>query len=151
MKKLIIIAIVIVFGVVATLSMKAKRIDNPLPANVTADKVLIEKSKRRLTLLNKNTPLKAYEISLGKEPIGKKQKKEMDELQKEFIRLTDENSKAVITEHCMFPIQTKRTQPKQKQEAYLLAVTSWFTDYRMALDLSENFIQNEIGPSAALL
>jgi len=72
MKKLIIFTIVIIFGVVAILSIKARRIGNPLPANITADKVLIEKSKRRLTLLNKNTPLKIYEISLGKEPIGKK-------------------------------------------------------------------------------
>lgn len=72
MKKLIIITIVVVLGVVATLSIKAKRIDNPLPANVAAEKVLIEKSKRRLTLLNKNVTLKAYEISLGKEPSGKK-------------------------------------------------------------------------------
>jgi len=71
MKKLIIITIVII-GVIATLSMKGRQINNPLPANVTADKVLIEKSKRRLTLLNKNTQLKTYEISLGKEPIGKK-------------------------------------------------------------------------------
>ena len=39
---------------------------------VTADKVLIEKSKRRLTLLNRNIPIKTYKISLGKEPIGKK-------------------------------------------------------------------------------
>lgn len=72
MKKLIIIAIVIVFGVLAALSMKARQIDNPLPSNVAADKVLVEKSKHRLTLLNKNTPLKTYKISLGKEPIEKK-------------------------------------------------------------------------------
>jgi murein L,D-transpeptidase YafK len=72
MKKLIIIAIVIVLGAIAILSVKARRIEIPLPANVIADKVLIEKHKRRLTLLNKNTPLKSYEISLGKQPIGKK-------------------------------------------------------------------------------
>lgn len=72
MKKLIIIATIIVLGVVATLSIKASRLENPLPANVTADKIRIEKSKRRLTLLNKNTPLKTYEISLGREPVEKK-------------------------------------------------------------------------------
>ena len=72
MKKLIIIAIIIVMGIIGTLSVKANRLENPLPANATADKVLIEKSKRRLTLLNKNAPLKTYEVSLGKEPVGKK-------------------------------------------------------------------------------
>lgn len=72
MKNLIIIAIITVLGVVSALSIKARRLENPLSANATADRVLIEKSKRRLTLLNKNTPLKTYEVSLGKEPEGKK-------------------------------------------------------------------------------
>jgi murein L,D-transpeptidase YafK len=72
MKKQIVIAIIIVFGVIIALSLKARRLENPLPENVTADKILIEKSKRRLTLLNNNTPLKTYVISLGKEPVGKK-------------------------------------------------------------------------------
>ena len=72
MKKLIIVAIVIVLGAIVTFSIKAKRLDNPLPANVTVDKVLIEKGKRRLTLLGKNIPLKTYEVSLGREPVGKK-------------------------------------------------------------------------------
>jgi len=72
MKKLIIIAIIVVIGGISALSINARRLEKPLPANATADKVLIEKSKRSLTLLNKNTPLKTYEVSLGKEPEGKK-------------------------------------------------------------------------------
>lgn len=72
MKKAIIVAIAIVIGVVATMSVKARRIENPLPANVTADKVLVYKSKRQLTLLNQNKPLKTYKISLGKQPVGRK-------------------------------------------------------------------------------
>ena len=99
MKKLSIIALLIVLGVGAIIAMKTCRTANtfltkapaenvpikkstpsaktnqiayPLPAHVTADKIFIEKSKRRLTLLNKNIPLKTYKISLGNEPTGKK-------------------------------------------------------------------------------
>jgi murein L,D-transpeptidase YafK len=38
-----------------------------------ADKVLVEKSARRLTLLRDGTPLKSYEVALGSETIGHKQ------------------------------------------------------------------------------
>ncbi len=90
MKKLIIIAITIALGVIIALSIKPKGIKtvplntnvskspiekvNPasLPANTTADRVLIEKGKRRLTLFNQNKPLKSYQIALGREPNGKK-------------------------------------------------------------------------------
>lgn len=38
----------------------------------TADYIMIEKSKRRLTLMAKGQILKVYSISLGRSPVGKK-------------------------------------------------------------------------------
>ena len=72
MKKLIFITIVVILVSIIALTFVAKRIDNPVPEGVVADKILIEKSKHRLTLLNKNKAIKTYVVSLGKEPIGKK-------------------------------------------------------------------------------
>ncbi len=43
----------------------------PLPAMV-ADRILIEKSARRLTLFRGGKPIKAYRVALGREPEGKK-------------------------------------------------------------------------------
>src|SRR5262245_41643881 len=43
------------------------------PADERADKVLIEKSERRLTLLRDGKILKTYRSALGKAPLGHKQ------------------------------------------------------------------------------
>jgi murein L,D-transpeptidase YafK len=46
---------------------------HPLPPNTAADRVLVEKAARRLTLLRNDTPLKAYRVALGRAPMGPKQ------------------------------------------------------------------------------
>lgn len=72
MKKVLITIVVAVAISVLLLSIKAKRVEHPLPENAVADKILIEKSKRRLTLLKSNVPLKTYNVALGRHPYGKK-------------------------------------------------------------------------------
>jgi len=46
---------------------------HPLLPDVIADRILVEKSARRLTLIREGTPLKTYRVSLGGEPIGPKE------------------------------------------------------------------------------
>lgn len=46
---------------------------HPLPSNITADRVLVEKASRRLTLLRKGTPLKTYRVALGRASVGPKE------------------------------------------------------------------------------
>ena len=41
-------------------------------ALIKADKILVVKSKREMTLLRKGKVLKTYKIALGKQPVGKK-------------------------------------------------------------------------------
>ncbi len=45
-----------------------------MPAGTEADRIIVEKSKRTLTLLRGKTVLKHYPISLGREPIGAKER-----------------------------------------------------------------------------
>jgi murein L,D-transpeptidase YafK len=45
----------------------------PLPSDALADRVLVEKSARRLTLLRNGSTLKTYRVALGRAPIGPKQ------------------------------------------------------------------------------
>ncbi|KPJ90768.1 MAG: hypothetical protein AMJ53_12975 [Gammaproteobacteria bacterium SG8_11] len=42
------------------------------PAQLSADHVLVEKTKRRLTLFSDGEVIKRYKISLGREPVGAK-------------------------------------------------------------------------------
>src|SRR5262245_28643681 len=44
----------------------------PLPPNVIADRILVEKSQQRMTLFSNGKPLKVYTVALGKGEPGKK-------------------------------------------------------------------------------
>jgi murein L,D-transpeptidase YafK len=46
---------------------------NPLPHDAAADRVLVEKSARRLTLLKNGSTLKTYRVALGHAPVGAKE------------------------------------------------------------------------------
>lgn len=61
-------------GSVITYPSEIRPLETVLPENARADRVLIEKSKRRLTLLYRGAPLKMYDVALGNDPVGKKTK-----------------------------------------------------------------------------
>jgi murein L,D-transpeptidase YafK len=65
--KIIIIFIVLLFGVFLVANT-GKRLEKV----VFADRILVEKSKRKLSLCSKGVVLKSYKVSLGKNPIGDK-------------------------------------------------------------------------------
>jgi murein L,D-transpeptidase YafK len=46
---------------------------NPLPHDAVADRVVVEKSARRLTLLRNGDALKTYRVALGRTPVGAKE------------------------------------------------------------------------------
>ena len=46
---------------------------DPLPPEARADRIVVEKSRRRLTLYRGGVPLKTYRISLGSHPVGPKE------------------------------------------------------------------------------
>lgn len=48
--------------------------DPPLPGGAVADRVLIEKAERRLTLYAGARVLKTYRVALGRNPVGPKQR-----------------------------------------------------------------------------
>lgn len=47
--------------------------EKPLPADSPVDKLLVEKSKRRMTVFSQGKVLKTYKIALGASPAGHKQ------------------------------------------------------------------------------
>jgi murein L,D-transpeptidase YafK len=59
----------VVAGLVLSLAAVSQETAQPL----RADKILIEKSERRMTLLWRGTPVRMYSIALGGAPVGKKQ------------------------------------------------------------------------------
>jgi murein L,D-transpeptidase YafK len=46
---------------------------NPLPAGTTIDRIVVEKSARRLSMFRDGNQTKTYRIALGRNPVGAKQ------------------------------------------------------------------------------
>ena len=52
----------------------AQKNDDPLPVGAVADRIVVEKAKRQLTLLKGSEVLKTYRVALGREPVGPKER-----------------------------------------------------------------------------
>jgi murein L,D-transpeptidase YafK len=71
--KLFLALFVLVCVVLAGVAAAAYLNVNPLPRDAMADRVLLEKSARRLTLLRNGKVLKTYRVALGRAPNGPKE------------------------------------------------------------------------------
>lgn len=68
------VIILSIIALIIALSLYANVHENPLPSDVTADIIVVEKSNRKLFLMKKNKVIKKYKISLGRNPNGHKEK-----------------------------------------------------------------------------
>ena len=65
---LLIAAVVLVFS----LHLYAHHVWNPVPAGITIDRIVVEKSARSLSILANGKKLKTYRVALGRNPVGPK-------------------------------------------------------------------------------
>jgi murein L,D-transpeptidase YafK len=84
-RALVIGTIVLVVGVLVWANWRSA----PLAGDAHADRVLVEKSARRLTLYRGDTPLKTYRVALGRQPVGAKSR-EGDQRTPEGVYVIDE-------------------------------------------------------------
>jgi murein L,D-transpeptidase YafK len=91
---------------VAAVGMWANTPDTaPLPDGAVADRMLVDKGDRTLTLLREGRPLKTYRVALGGSPEGHK-RQEGDEKTPEGVYLLDyrkEDSSAHRSLHVSYP------------------------------------------------
>jgi len=71
--KLVLLFLVVVCLVAIGVAAAAYLNINPLPRDAVADRIVVEKSARRLTLLRDGKTLKTYPMALGREPVGAKE------------------------------------------------------------------------------
>jgi murein L,D-transpeptidase YafK len=100
-----------------TLEMKIDTLEKKIFALRTepADKVLIEKEKRRLTLLSKGEVIKTYKIALGGNPVGPKER-QGDNKTPEGIYIIDSrnsNSGYHLSLHISYPNEIDRMRAKE--------------------------------------
>ncbi len=83
-----------------------QRVHRPqMVSGVTADYIIIEKSKRRLTLIAKGQILKTYPISLGRSPVGRKVMEGDDRTPEGIYRIDYrlDNSRYHLALHISYP------------------------------------------------
>ena len=68
-----IIVVVLILICVFAIYFYAHHNWNPLPAGNTIDRILVEKSARRLSIFRNGNQVKVYRIALGRNPLGAKQ------------------------------------------------------------------------------
>ncbi len=66
------IGLIVAIAIVAVALRVANSHDNPLPTNAPADRVVVVKSQRQLSLYSGQQLLKTYSVSLGRSPVGDK-------------------------------------------------------------------------------
>jgi len=71
--KLLLIVLLVICVVAVGIAAAAYLNVDPLPRDAVADRVLVEKSARRLTLLRNGKTLKTYSVALGRLPTGPKE------------------------------------------------------------------------------
>jgi murein L,D-transpeptidase YafK len=72
LKLLLVFLLILCVAALGVLAAAYLNLD-PLPQDAVADRVLVEKSARRLTLLWNGSVLKSYRIALGRTPVGPKE------------------------------------------------------------------------------
>ena len=73
MKRTIVFLAVTTVTLVVSIYVYAHHIWNPLPTEITIDRILIEKSARTLSVFANGKKLKTYRVALGRNPVGAKQ------------------------------------------------------------------------------
>jgi murein L,D-transpeptidase YafK len=70
---MLLIVLLIICLVAVGLAAAAYLNVNPLPHDAVADRILVEKAARKLTLFQNSRALKSYSVALGREPVGAKE------------------------------------------------------------------------------
>jgi murein L,D-transpeptidase YafK len=73
MTRTAIVLLAVVLALICVTYVYAHYIRDPLPAGTKIDRIVIEKSARKLSLFVNGKSLKSYRVALGRNPIGAKQ------------------------------------------------------------------------------
>ncbi len=102
--KYLISILLIVIAAIA-INAYAKKRDDPVKKGIKADKIIVEKSKRRLHLMSKGKQIKKYKISLGRTPKGHKEKQGDGKTPEGTYIIDYRNSKSIchLSLHISYP------------------------------------------------
>src|SRR5579872_1206713 len=86
------LVIVSLLAVAAGLILASSAASETSETPLHADRILVEKSPRRLTLLWHGSPVKTYRVALGRAPVGRKQCEGDDRTPEGIYRIDSRNA-----------------------------------------------------------
>ncbi|MGM8872032.1 L,D-transpeptidase family protein [Psychrobacter sp. 2Y5] len=92
------------------------KLSQPIPSDVTIDKVYVDKSERVLKLLSEDKVVKSYHIALGDSPAGHKRQEGDERTPTGNYKLDykNENSSYYRSIHVSYPNSTDKAQAKKR-------------------------------------
>jgi len=97
---------------------------NALPGGTAIDRIVVEKSARKLSIFRDGNPIKTYRIALGRSPVGSKQEEGDMKTPEECTKSTVEIHKAVSICPSIFRIRQTKTTGVRQPAAFQPALTS---------------------------
>ncbi len=87
----------------------------PLPAGARADRIVIEKARRRLVLMRGGRPLRSYRIALGRHPVGPKRRRGDGRTPEGLYRIDWRNPKSRyhLSLHISYPDRRDRARARR--------------------------------------
>jgi murein L,D-transpeptidase YafK len=84
-------------------------------SNVLADKILIEKKDRKMTLFSQGQAIKSYKVALGGNPVGAKERKGDNKTPEGLYTIDsrNKNSKYHLSLHISYPNEKDRKRAKE--------------------------------------
>jgi murein L,D-transpeptidase YafK len=94
MVRKIVLALAVIVLLAGGVYVYAHQVWNPLPRGTTIDRILVEKSARKLSVFARGKKLKEYRIVLGRNPIGAKQEEGDMKTPEGIYRIDSRNPKS---------------------------------------------------------
>ena len=107
------LALVLLF---AGLYFYAHHVWNPLPAGSTIDRILVEKSARRLSIFANGKKLKSYQVALGRNPVGPKEQEGDMKTTEGLYTIDSRNPESAfhLALHVSYPSQTDQARAAER-------------------------------------
>ena len=112
-----VIIVVVAFSTVFFFTwVYAHHISNPLPTGTTIDRIVIEKSARKLSVLANGKTLKSYRVALGRSPVGAKQQEGDNKTPEGVYKIDGRNpqSNFHLALHVSYPSDEDKTRAAER-------------------------------------
>ena len=112
LKVLLIVLIILIIAII----IQSNRHSEPIPKEIRADYILVEKSARRLSLLHDGVPIKFYQVALGRVPVGNKEQEGDNRTPEGLYKIDRRNEKSRfhLSLHISYPTPAEIGAARQR-------------------------------------